>query len=147
MDAQLRDNMDFLRTPPGGNAVSFAAVNTTSTTFVDLTSMTLTFTTQGKNIIAFFAGTLFVAAGPVDEIAVFRMVLDSNATVPLQLVRLLSTAGSFDVKPVSFHFVFTGVSAASHTVKVQWRSVGGAQITMSSGSADVRSLSAKEAWF
>lgn len=147
MDSHLRDNLDFLRTPPSDRDLSNTAVSTTSTSMVDLTGASLSITTQGKNLIAFFSGTVSVAAGPVDEAARFQFDLDGTPSPALQQVRCLSTAGVADYKPVSFFYVFTGVSAAAHTVKVQWRSVGGAQVTLVLGGTTAWHFAAVEAWF
>jgi hypothetical protein len=146
MNTHVRDNLLALKSPPSGVALLNSNISTTSTSFVDLTGATVTFTTAGGKVLVLFQGTQFVASGSVDETGAYRLLTDGVDSGQLALVRTVSTGSVADYKSVAMMYVSGTLSAGSHTFKVQWKSVGGAQITMVAASALAR-LIAVEALF
>lgn len=148
MDSHLRNNFDFLRTPPGASATLNADLSTTSTSFVDITSATATITTQGGKIMAFFYHTLSTASG-VNENAFLRLMLDGTAVGATQhVVRANGVSSLADYVPVVLIASSGGALAAgSHTIKMQWRSSGGASISLPGASVANGRFIAVETWF
>lgn len=146
MDSHVRNNFDFLRTPPGNIATITSNISTTSTSLADVTGASITITMQGGSVLLWFQGTLSVAAGPVDETVQMAFSIDAVDGAILQRVRLLSTAGAGDYKGVDVFFRTGVLSAASHTFKLRWRSTAGASITIPGTLAFSRFI-AVETWF
>lgn len=139
-------NLNALKAPASGKVTLTGNVSTTSTSLIDLTGATTgAFTTAGGALIVGFSATLSVAIGPVDESADIIIDID-GATVFQQRVRLTSTGSVADWKPVAMTFASGALSAGSHTVKIRWKSVGGAQVTLAAATAPAQ-LFAVEAWF
>jgi hypothetical protein len=101
-------------TQAGAASISTSSPTTTSTTAVDLTEMSVTLTTVGGPL-------LVIASTPIACTLVrntFTYVkLDSDTAI--QKTQVAVPTANFDVAHAWSH-LFTGVSAASHTVKVQW---------------------------
>jgi hypothetical protein len=145
MNTHVRDNLNALKTPPKGKVTLTGNVSTTSTSEVDLTGATTTFTTAGGAVMVFFTCTLSVAQGPVDESAQMYINID-GVDVFSQRVRLASGGSVADYKPCTMTFASASLSAGSHTVKIRWKSIGGAQVTVAAATANAH-LAAVEAWF
>ena len=97
---------------------------TTSDSFADLAEMSATLTTTGGDLLVWFVSSMHNAssAGQSAEIC---FQLDSESVVGTLGVHLSKATGSED-DVVSNFYRFAAPSAASHTVDVQWRRVGGA---------------------
>lgn len=97
-----------------------AATSTTSATPVDLTGMVRTFTTVGGNILALLFGS--ASNSTVGAVHVFGINLDGGAdTLGPQVWAPVANYGALHMA-VAY---FTGVSAASHTVKGRWQTNAG----------------------
>lgn len=115
MNTELGNQLQALKNPASANYILNQASNytTTSTTFVDIdsTNLSLTMVTGGGDVIIGFSGNA-ASTGWVN----FDVALDS--------VRIggddgLITAGGY--YPFSFIRLYTGLSAASHNFKLQWK--------------------------
>lgn len=120
----IRDNLEFLKTPPFASyLLNDSDYTTTSSSFVnvDNVKLSLTVTTYGGPVlIGFYASVYNATAGA-------RIAFD----VEIDGVRvagddgLVITTVSSTVSSASFLVWKTGLSAASHTFKLQWKSSAG----------------------
>lgn len=127
LDTEIRDRMEFLKAPPTDyvRVDEGADYTTTSTTFVDVDSLgdpdlSLTIVTAGGDVLVGFSG-----AFQHSSVAV-RIALD----VAVDGVRLGgddglisgACAGSQNgYLPMAFVAMVRGLSAGSHTFKLQWK--------------------------
>lgn len=121
MNEQLRDNVDFLRNPPFASyLLNNSDYTTTSSSFVnvDNTNLSLTITTQGGPLLIGFYGSIYhsSASGRV----FFDVDIDGTSRVGGDDGLVVSTVSS-TVSAVSFLVWKAGLSAASHTFKLQWK--------------------------
>jgi hypothetical protein len=86
---------------------------TTSTSWVDLLTITLTMASAGKLLAQFSAG--FTMSG-ANNGAYFRIMVDGTAKRGVAS-RYINTPGH----SVAISYLASGLAAGSHTVKVQWR--------------------------
>lgn len=114
-----------------GAAVGAATgVTTTSTTYVDLTDMSVTLTAFGGDLLVWFSSAVQNTSGGLVTTA---LSLDGAAEVG-PIVTIPGVAS--DLNAVTNLRRFAGVSAGSHTVKVRWKvssgtgSVNGAERSM-----------------
>lgn len=127
LNQHVRDNFEWLKTPASASAVLTSDISTTSTSFTDATGLSVTFTTTGGSVLALAMLTVDAASS---ELAVFRYMIDSTPTPQLAI----TNANNNLDQCVPLMWLFTSVSAASHTIKVQWRSSGGASIRLNGSS-------------
>jgi hypothetical protein len=86
--------------------------STTSTTWVDLLSQSITLL-AGTKLIALISAS---AVNTNDEFSYFRLVIDGVAQ------RGVSLRSRSDVaQPIALNFAKTGLAAGAHVVKLQWR--------------------------
>jgi hypothetical protein len=102
-----------------GFGIAGSAVNTTSATYVDLdaTNAAVTLTTTGGNLLCWFAGDVEANTTLNDSVTV-ALSLDGAAEVGS--VTQTQTGAVGYGQPIAIVYSFTGVAAASHTVKVRW---------------------------
>lgn len=125
MNAHVRDNLNALKTPAGGYSVinEGSDYTTTSTSFTDIdtTDLSLTFTTAGGDVIIFFCGSM--NGGTIGQ-STFVDIHESVAGTRLGgddgLLQIVY-ATALNVVPVTICYRATGLSAASHTFKMQWK--------------------------
>lgn len=126
LNTHLRDQLIALKDPPSANYVlnEGSDYTTVSTTFgdVDGTNLALQITTTGGDVFVHFHGTCKQATGGHKV----------NFDVDVDGVRHGGDDGIVaqhdlggDVAVVSFTRLITGLSAASHTFKLQWKVTGG----------------------
>lgn len=99
-----------------GVATTGGADSTTSTTFVDMASMSVTLTTGGGDLLVFAVGAYTHSGATVNTQVGFR--LDSGSDISGPAVHSNPTVGASVLW--ANVYLFTGVSAASHTVKSRW---------------------------
>lgn len=118
-------NLQYLLNP--NNSVILrdnrADYTTTSTTFVDIdsTNLSITLTTNGGPVLLFF-GINYLAYGgvmPCLDIAVDGTRIGNAFTYGL--VKGQISPVNSDVSNITYATLKTGLSAASHTFKLQWR--------------------------
>lgn len=129
LNTQLRDNLEALKDPPTASYTLNETSNytTTSTAFVDIdaTRLALTITTSGGDVMAHFHGVIGAAAGRVNldlDVDGVRHAGDDGLT-------RLDTITA----PVSFTRLIRGLSAGTHTFRLQWRVSSGANATLYAG--------------
>jgi hypothetical protein len=132
MNTYMRDNQTALKSPPSDQYIidESADYTTTSTSFVDIdaTNFALTITTTGGDIEVSFLGTLISSA--VSR-AYFTLAVDGTAISEGGTDGIAGSAYSTISSRVnygaiaSFHWTIKGLSAGSHTVKMQWKTTTG----------------------
>lgn len=137
MNAHVRDQLNALKTPAGGYVFlnEGSDLTTTSTSFadVDATDLALTFVTGGGDVLLGFTGA--VAHGSASAKILFD-VHESVANARIGgddglLVASPATTTTTNATAVAFTVRASSLSAASHTFKVQWRTVAGTAILFS----------------
>jgi hypothetical protein len=117
LNEQLRDNLEFLKTPPTSlyNLNQGSDYTTTSTSFVDVdaTNLSLTINTAGGDVLIVFLG---FGAGSA------RLYFD----IAIDGVRMAGDDGFFSAVqnsngPLTLVALKQGLSAGSHTFKLQWK--------------------------
>lgn len=121
MNTHVRDNLDYLKDRLDGVAKQYIRTatdyTTTSTSFVEVdgSNLALTFTTDGSDVLVTFTGYGYLSTQGYIDIGVdvdgtdyFLIRHDHNATPP-------------EYRAFTFSYIFTGLSAASHTFKLVWR--------------------------
>ena len=96
----------------GGSDVTITSV----TTYTDLTDMSVTLTSTGGPLLVFFSGS-FEYTTTIDDRMRVGVKLDSDTTIDKSTTEE-SQGGK---RNNSFIHYFAGASAASHTIKVQWK--------------------------
>lgn len=124
----LRDNLDWLKTPPSARMLASADQSVTSTSYVDLFS-SLSITTKGGAIM--LAGTI-IAVAPAANSLYLDVVLDGVSQTGVSWGVARSAVTSHHVIPI--FWVTTALTAAAHTIKVQAKvSAGTASFIGASG--------------
>lgn len=125
LNTHVRDNLAWLKTPPNGRATLSSQVTTTSTSFTDITGLSVTMTTSGGNVLCFFTGAL---ANSGSYYSLVTLNVDGTVVGGTDgLVTVLAASS----QNVSFAYVLTGLSAASHTIKMQWKTANaGGTVTL-----------------
>jgi len=90
---------------------------TTSTSYVDLTDMSVTLTTKGGDLLVFFSG-IFKNSTSGQTVFIVPLIDSEAVTSPSQMG--MTEPGTNSMVPMSLIHRFTGVAAGSHTVKIQW---------------------------
>lgn len=130
LNAHLRDNLDYLKARPTSVVSDFdgTVASTTSTSFTDLSGMSVNITTSGSSKLRIDASGSANSGGT--GVACYVTVLvdgtnQGNATYGMAHVQLSGTAG------FSISFVTAAaVSDGAHTVKLQFRSSTGASVSV-----------------
>lgn len=104
-----------------GSATNGGADSTTSTSFVDMASMSVTLTTAGGPVLVWAVGAATHSLAGTNFQVGFQV--DAAATVAGPSQHSAATVG--EAKDWSNIEIFTGLSAASHTFKTRWLTSGG----------------------
>lgn len=130
LNTHLRDNLDWLKDRPIASAGAITDISTTSTTLVEMTSMSSSLTLNGDRVLAAFTGwftcdsfprTLTLAVA-VDGVSVGEMA-QTNVT----------TSGNGGT-PCHFNVRISGILAGVRVISIRWRTSGG---TMSQPGATI----------
>lgn len=138
MDA-IRGNIEYLL-DPNADAILYnntADYTTTSATMVDVdaTNLSITITTNGGPVLVTFSGAAQhnLARSTGFDVAVDGTAQGATFTYGINMVT--TNANTLNLyMPVSFAILITGLSAASHTFKLQWNT-GGATAKLASQAA------------
>lgn len=131
MNNLVRDNETYLLSGRPKNAVfrdNNGSYTTTSTSFVDIdgTNLSITLTLNGSAVLIGFSGAVTMTGNPMRfDISVDGTLLGAAGVDGMAIV---TTNG-----PICLVALKTGLSAGSHTFKIQWR-VGSGTATLYSGS-------------
>lgn len=127
LNTHLRDELTAVKTPAHGYADIDEGANytTSSTSFADIdaTDLAITITTAGGKVLCGFSGfangTSLSTSG--DRIF-FDVAVDGTRD---RLDDGITGCGNQNGVNVSFAFIIDGLTAASHTFKLQWRITAG----------------------
>lgn len=132
LNEQVRDNLNYLFAKPSDiyNVDEAANYTTTSTTFVDVdaTDLALTITTGGGDVAVWFSGT--VTKNATNNVLTMDVDVDGSRFAGDD--GIIYSYGDATIG-MSFFVVITGLSAGSHTFKLQWKIAGGNTATMYAG--------------
>ncbi len=121
LNAQLRDNLKWLKSRPFANVVMTATVNTTSTSFVELTESRITFTSAGGNI--FMAACGIFSNSITGTINTFDLAIDGtrqgDATVGL--TQITCPNNNYPDCLSLLYMTSSPPSADSHTYSIYWK--------------------------
>lgn len=134
MNAHVRDQLNAVKTPASFYCVvnEGADYTTTSATFadVDATDLGATFTTAGGLLFVCFSG----CGGHVGNGRIFLDVVVDGTRYGGDdgIIQVREPATPVTALNLSFSIVIAGLSAASHVIKLQWKT-SGATATMYAG--------------
>jgi hypothetical protein len=142
---QLADNIDYLRSRVTDTSLVSAETTTTSTTFVSMgASFEKTITTYGGPVLVLLTGAVRVT-GVGTEIGRFDIEVDGarigHTTGGIMAFERETNAGSVTATPpytVNIGAFITGLSAASHTIKMMWTVASGGTLRIGHNASDVR---------
>lgn len=144
---QLADNIEYLANPNQETAFlgSGPELTTTSTSWVSVSaSLEKTITTTGRPLLVLLQGSVRVT-GSGSEIGHFDIEIDGSrighSTEGIVSVGRETNAGSVVTTPpyfASIGAIITGLSAASHTVKIMWIVDSGGTLRLGYGAAAIR---------
>lgn len=127
LNTHLRDNLDFLKSPPVaqyvGNQASDYTTTSTSFTNVDGTNFVLTITPAGSQVLVHFDGTIIHSA--TNRIH-FDVEIDSAGNRLAGDDGILVFNANGDIVPISFTRLVTGLTPnVAHAFRLQWKVSGG----------------------
>jgi hypothetical protein len=139
LNTQLRDNMAYVGTGRPGTVVkrdNGVNYSSSSTSFVDIdsTNLVLTVITVGGAVIVFFQG-VFVGTGGGPDVHL-DLILDGTTRYASAGAdgSALGYIGSGNLPlTVPLTALYTGLSAGSHTFKVQWKASAAGTVALRSG--------------
>ena len=122
LNQQLRDNLEFLKSPPTASVVldQSSDYNTTATSFVNIDSsvLSLSLTTAGGALLIGFHGVI----SPTGTHSVYLDITVDGVRVGGDDGLLSVTRATTGTTPsVSFVRLVTGITAGAHTVRLQWK--------------------------
>lgn len=119
LNVHVRDNLDALKDPPSGEYTlnEGGDYTTTSTSFVDIdaTNLSITIDTNGGDVFVMFVPSV-AASG---QVVFFELLVDGSPHAGDDGICRGIPAGVGYVIPIIA--IVTGLSAASHTFKLQWK--------------------------
>lgn len=124
LNQEVRDNLIALKDPPSANFEGDGTANysTTSTTFVDVDDpdFVLTITTNGGDVLVHFHGNVYnTGANGVSQLDV---EVDGTR---IGYASGMMYAQEGNSESTTFTRLITGLSAGSHTFKLQWKVLAG----------------------
>lgn len=128
MNQYIRDNLDWFKTPIASK-VTTGTIGTTSATYVDVTNMTATFTTNGGGIDVLIRCTWGQTASATN---VLQLMVDGVSECILGT--WISPTGNNYI-PTSLVHHIGAISAGSHTIKVQAKTNAGTLTIVQTGTA------------
>lgn len=137
MNTYIRDNQTELKNPPTDmiNIDEGADYTTTSASFADVDSagdpdLSLTITTSGGDVLIGFIGCIShsLSTGQAN----FELDIDGSPAAGDDGIFAVRVGATTDRYLVSFPYLIQGLSAGSHTIKLQWKTNSGT-ITMYAG--------------
>jgi hypothetical protein len=122
MNTYMRDNQNALKSPPTDSYVlnEGSDYTTTSTSFVDVdaTNLALTITTTGGDVFVHFHGSVNSNTYRI----YFELDVDGSPHAGDDGITHSFNSGGNDRMTITFTRLITGLSAGSHTIKLQWKS-------------------------
>jgi hypothetical protein len=121
-DAQISENMRFVKSPTSSRLANQATTTTTSASFVDITGVTLTISTNAYEATIMFTGSIGIStAGNIG----ISLLVDGAATGDAAWGNNFIISTGAQTFPVGFTFRTVALTAGSHTFKLQWNTSAG----------------------
>jgi len=121
LNTHLRDNLEFLKTPPTAAYIlnETSDYTTTSTAFVNVdgTKLALTITTAGGDVLVGFCGSILQSASSV----FFDVEVDTVRTAGDDGLMVVTPTTAAQRLNATFFKLIQGLSAGVHTFKLQWK--------------------------
>jgi hypothetical protein len=134
LNSHLRDNFDFLKTPPTAAYIlnETGDYTTTSTSFanVDGTKLSLAITTAGGDVLVGFCGSILQSAATV----FFDVEVDGTRTAGDDGLCVITPSSSTARTNATCFKLIQGLAPGLHTFKLQWR-VNSGTATLFAGAA------------
>src|SRR5258708_21260142 len=138
LNTYVRDNTNYLLTRPK-NAIkrdNNANYTSPSTSFGDIdgTNLVIVLTTYGSTVLLNFQGVYDYSAGPYVT-AEFDFTIDGNSYASAGVDGLMLSPNTATGKDgfISMTALITGLSAGSHTFKVQWKAQAAGTVGLYAG--------------
>jgi hypothetical protein len=121
LNQHLRDNLDYLKTPPTAAYIlnESSDYTTTSTSFanVDNVKLALTIITAGGDVLIGFCGSVLQSAGTL----FFDVEVDGTRTAGDDGLLVVTPGASTNRGNATFFKLLQGLAPGSHTFKLQWK--------------------------
>lgn len=120
------DNLTYLKTRPSdlykiNEGADYTITGSTTYADVDATDLELSITTNGGDVLVSFYGTIAISGASTPEQLCFDFTIDGTREGGDDgLVAFRETADGVP-KSISFSYLKTGLSAAAHLFKLQWK--------------------------
>lgn len=136
MNQHVRDNLDWLKTPISALATWSSNFTTTSASYVDITSATVTLTLNGGGVDVFFLADAGSSAAATSTIQVVV-----NGAVYQRVITMVWNAAS-DVRPIGFvlHIPASALVVGSNTIRLQAQTNSGTLTIYGSSGASLPRL-------
>lgn len=135
MNEHIRDQLNYLNLRPSDsyevNEASDYTISTTTWTDIDATDLALTIETNGGDVMIGFFGTVAPSADNV--YAYFDLMIDGARVAGDDGLLKVGDSDTGNHGPVSFVYLKRGLTAGSHTFKMQWRRTGAGSMTIYAG--------------
>ncbi|MBN1286160.1 MAG: hypothetical protein JXB47_12250 [Anaerolineae bacterium] len=144
-DTHFKANMEYLLNPSHQCILRVNSSNytTTSTSWVDVdaTNLAITLTTYGGPVLVVFSG---YGSHSVSNGSIYLDIAVDGSRVSGVAGIMITAAATGELQNLSFAVLVTGLSAASHTIKLQWKVATGTATLFSATGAYATQLSAIE---
>lgn len=134
LNVHVRDNLNALKAPPSDNyelneGSDYSAGGTGSFADVDATNLALAITTTGGDVMIHFHGTFYTASAT----ATLYLEIDIDGAAVGGDDGIIGQSLTTTPSAVTFTRLVTGLSASSHTIKLQWKAATVARLAAGSG--------------
>lgn len=137
MNTHIRDNLNALKDPPTATyeineGADYSIVNTSTFTDIDSTDLALVIVTTGGDVELWFTGNASPGAAAdrlFFEISEDGVDIGGNDGI----FAIIGSSANAPGHNCSFKYLRQGVSAASHTYKLRWKTDGASSWTLYAG--------------
>lgn len=123
LNQELRDNLEYLKSPVTAlyNVNEASNYSTTSTSFVDVdgTDLALTIVTTGGDVMVGFCASFINSTA--DARTYFDIAVDGTRKAGDDGLAMGEAESANAMESVGFVYLIRGLSAGSHTFKLQWK--------------------------
>jgi hypothetical protein len=125
LNAHVRDNLEFLKSPPTASFIADQNSDYTSTTTsfanVNVTDLALSITSSGGDVLLGFSGSALISSGSL----FFDVDMDGARIGGDDGLVAVTSGGASSRMNITFLRLVRNVVAGSHTFKLQWKGTGG----------------------
>lgn len=125
LNTHVRDNLAWLKDPPTGIATLSTAITTTSTSWTNVTGLSVTLTTYGGTIMVGWIAVTNMSTGTATHFNVAVDGVDQASSTDGYTYSINSPINT--VSPV---ILLEGIAAGTHTFQLRWKNNSGATTTL-----------------